>query len=40
VDAPGKYEDEDGGHGPDRSRSDRHAAKRMGRRFRIVDATT
>src|SRR3954451_128139 len=38
VDAPGKYEDEDGGHVGDRSRSDRRAAKVLGRRSRIVDS--
>src|SRR3954451_22204892 len=38
VDAPGKYEDEDGGHVGDRSRSPRRAAKVLGRRSRIVDS--
>src|SRR3954451_5469603 len=38
VDAPGKYEDEDGGHGADGSRSDRRAVKPLGRRSRIVDS--
>src|SRR3954463_5959676 len=37
VDVPGKYEDEDGGHGADGSRSDRRAVKPLGRRSRIVD---
>jgi hypothetical protein len=38
VDAPGKYEDVDGEHGRDGSRSARRGVKPLGRRSRILDA--